>query len=149
MTDELNIPEFLKRTETFVANGQKPQAAADKIVAEAEKPVAKVPNKAGKLVERALKARDEIAKAAKAKAKGDPKPKPAKKEAKPRKAKSHGKSKMLIVAELLKRTEGCTTADVLKATGWPTVSMPAQAKAAKLKLYKEKKKGEVTRYFGK
>src|ERR1035437_6542130 len=47
-------------------------------------------------------------------------------------------SKVEIIAGLLKRPEGCTTADVLQATGWPAVSMPAQAKAAGLTLTKEK-----------
>jgi len=54
-------------------------------------------------------------------------------------------SKVDTIAALLKRKEGCTTADVLKATGWPSVSMPAQAKAAGLKLKKDKD-GKVTRY---
>jgi Protein of unknown function (DUF3489) len=57
-------------------------------------------------------------------------------------------SKTELVAGMLKRKDGCTGAEVLKATGWPTVSMPAQAKAAGLKLRKEKAKGEPTRYFG-
>lgn len=56
-------------------------------------------------------------------------------------------SKVEMVANLLKRKEGCTTADVLKATGWPTVSMPNQAKQAGLVLKKEKNKGEPTRYY--
>ena len=54
-------------------------------------------------------------------------------------------SKVELIAGLLKRPEGCTTADVLTATGWPAVSMPAQAKAAGLTLKKEKD-GSVTRY---
>ena len=57
-------------------------------------------------------------------------------------------SKTSLVADLLKRKTGCTGAEVLKATGWPTISMPAAAKAAGLKLRKEKAKGEPTRYFG-
>jgi hypothetical protein len=56
-------------------------------------------------------------------------------------------SKVALVADLLLREEGCTTADVLKATGWPSVSMPQQAKAAGLNLQKEKD-GGVTRYRG-
>lgn len=56
-------------------------------------------------------------------------------------------SKVELIAGLLKRKEGCTSADVLKATGWPAVSMPQQAKAAGLRLKKDKKPGEVTRYF--
>lgn len=56
-------------------------------------------------------------------------------------------SKLAIVVSLLTRKEGCTTADVLAATGWPTVSMPQQAKAAGLVLSKEKD-GAVFRYRG-
>lgn len=57
-------------------------------------------------------------------------------------------TKTEAVAKLLMRSEGTTTAEVLKATGWPAVSMPQQAKAAGLKLRKEKVKGEPTRYWG-
>lgn len=60
---------------------------------------------------------------------------------------SGGKTKTAVVGELLSRKEGCTTADILKATGWPAVSVPAQAKAVGLKLRKEKD-GKVTRYYG-
>lgn len=56
-------------------------------------------------------------------------------------------SKLEIVADLLKRPEGCTTAEALAATGWPTISMPQQAKAAGLTLSKEKD-GKVSRYRG-
>jgi hypothetical protein len=55
-------------------------------------------------------------------------------------------SKAAAIVDLLRRPEGCTTADVLKATGWPAVSMPQQAKAAGLKLRSEKE-GRVTRYW--
>lgn len=54
-------------------------------------------------------------------------------------------SKLEAIVGLLKRKQGCTTKDVLSATGWPSVSMPQQAKAAGLKLKKEKVEG-VTRY---
>ncbi len=64
--------------------------------------------------------------------------------AKPAKVKG---TKTELIAGLLKRKGGCTSADVLKATGWPAVSMPQQAKAAGLKLRKEKAKGEPTRYY--
>jgi hypothetical protein len=57
-------------------------------------------------------------------------------------------SKTALVAGLLQRAKGCTGAEILALTGWPTVSVPAQAKAAGLKLRKEKAKGEPTRYFG-
>jgi cell pole-organizing protein PopZ len=56
-------------------------------------------------------------------------------------------SKVTLIASLLKRKEGTTTAEVLKATGWPAVSMPQQAKAAKLTLRKEKVQGQPTRYY--
>lgn len=58
------------------------------------------------------------------------------------------RSKVNLIGDLLSRPEGCTTADVLAATGWPSVSMPAQAKFAGLALRKEKVKGEPTRYWG-
>jgi hypothetical protein len=57
-------------------------------------------------------------------------------------------SKTEIVAKLLKRDTGCTAKQVLEATGWPAVSMPAMAKNCGLKLRKEKEKGKPTRYFG-
>jgi hypothetical protein len=60
---------------------------------------------------------------------------------------SSGKTKTALVGELLTRKEGCTTADVLALTGWPSVSLPAQAKACGLTLRKEKV-GSVTRYWG-
>jgi hypothetical protein len=55
-------------------------------------------------------------------------------------------SKTELIGELLRRKKGCTTADVLKATGWPAVSMPQQAKAVGVGLRKEKN-GKVTRYW--
>lgn len=74
--------------------------------------------------------------------------KPAPKEAAPAgaaKAVRPG-SKLEAVVALLKRSEGCTVAEVLKATGWPSVSMPQQARAAGLTLRKEKQDG-ATRYW--
>lgn len=56
-------------------------------------------------------------------------------------------SKAAMIAELLTRKEGCTTADVLAATGWPAVSMPQQARIVGLELTKVKD-GKVTRYHG-
>ena len=56
-------------------------------------------------------------------------------------------SKLEIVAGLLTRKEGCTTADALAATDWPAISFNQQAKAAGLTLRKEKD-GKTTRYFG-
>jgi hypothetical protein len=55
-------------------------------------------------------------------------------------------SKAAAIADLLRRPEGCTTADVLKATGWPSVSLNQQATAAGLTLRKVKE-GRITRYF--
>lgn len=56
-------------------------------------------------------------------------------------------SKTAIVAGLLTRAKGCTTADILAACNWPSVSVPAMAKAAGLRLEK-KKEGKTTRYWG-
>jgi hypothetical protein len=68
------------------------------------------------------------------------------------KAKTNGHakrgSKVELIGKLLQRENGCTTADVLKACEWPSVSMPQQAKLAGLRLRKEKAKGEATRYYG-
>jgi len=74
---------------------------------------------------------------------------PDAKTAKNRAEKTAGKgiSKTAMVGQLLLRKEGCTTADILAATKWPSVSVPAQAKAVGLGLRKEKD-GKVTRYFG-
>lgn len=70
--------------------------------------------------------------------------------AKPRAKREPGATnKNGLIASLLIRPEGCTCADILEATGWPTVSVPQQAKIAKLTLRKEKLKGEPTRYWGK
>lgn len=54
-------------------------------------------------------------------------------------------SKKAHVAHLL--TEGTTTKAILEATGWPSVSVPAMAKAAGLKLTKFKE-GGVVKYKG-
>ena len=61
---------------------------------------------------------------------------------------NRGGSKTAEISRLLKRKTGCTAAEVLEATGWPAVSMPAMAKACGLTLRKDKVKGERTRYFG-
>lgn len=87
------------------------------------------------------------------KTKTEAKPAKAKKENKVKTAKTAAAdgirpgTKLALVVDLLKRPEGCTTKDVLNATGWPAVSMPQQAKAAGIKLKKEKKEGDVTRYY--
>ena len=57
-------------------------------------------------------------------------------------------TKTEIVANLLTRESGCTTAEVLDATGWPSVSMPAMAKACRLELRKVKEAGLPTQYYG-
>ncbi len=70
-------------------------------------------------------------------------------------AKANGKGngvrgeKIKEIVKLLTRSGGCTSRDVLDATGWPTVSMPAMAKQAGLILNKKKVQGEVTRYSAK
>jgi len=56
-------------------------------------------------------------------------------------------AKSRLIGELLLRKEGCTSVEVMAACNWPSVSMPAQAKACGLSLRKEKIDG-VTRYFG-
>lgn len=56
-----------------------------------------------------------------------------------------GESKLEMITRMLKSAKGCTTAEVLAATKWPSVSMPQQARAAGLRLVKEKD-GRVTRY---
>lgn len=55
-------------------------------------------------------------------------------------------SKLEIVVGLLKRREGCTTAEILAGTGWPSCSVPQQARAAGLTL-RQKKEGRTTRYW--
>lgn len=61
---------------------------------------------------------------------------------------SGGKTKAAMVGEMLLRFEGCTAAEVMAACGWPSVSMPQQAKACNLILRKEKIAGQTTRYYG-
>lgn len=70
----------------------------------------------------------------------------------PKAKKANGESergaKSLAIAEMLKRSKGCTGKDVKAATGWQSVSMPAMAKQLGIKLRIEKVPGEPTRYFG-
>lgn len=56
-------------------------------------------------------------------------------------------NKRSLCAALLTRASGCTSRDLLDATGWPAISVPATAKASGLKLRKEKV-GKVTTYYG-
>lgn len=58
-----------------------------------------------------------------------------------------GKSKAEVIGEMLLRPEGVTSKEVCEAMGWPSVSMPAQAKVVGLTLRKEKVDG-ITRYWG-
>lgn len=84
------------------------------------------------------------------KAKGPGKAKNAARAAKAAKRKATGgPTKTSIVRDMLLRPEGVTAKEVLAATGWPAVSMPQQAKAAKLELTTTKDEGQPTRYFGK
>lgn len=57
-------------------------------------------------------------------------------------------SKTEGIHKLLTRAKGCTAAEVRELTGWPSVSMPAMAKACGLKLRRDKVKGASTQYFG-
>jgi hypothetical protein len=99
------------------------------------------------------KAKDKPKPAPKDKPAGQRKPPAAKKAAKaPKAPKSANRtseprsgSKTAMAADLIRRSGGCTTADILKATGWPAVSVPAIARASGIKLAKEKD-GSVTRY---
>ena len=56
-------------------------------------------------------------------------------------------SKSAVIERLLMRSEGCTSAEVLKATKWPTISMPAIAKQLGLRLRRDAS-GDVMRYYG-
>jgi hypothetical protein len=73
-----------------------------------------------------------------------PDPRRGGKVAKPR---GGGPTKREIAAGLLQRPEGTTTREILDATGWPAVSIPAIAKASGLTLRQERE-GKVTRYYG-
>lgn len=56
-----------------------------------------------------------------------------------------GPSKRDLAVDLLLRKGGCTAKDILTATGWPTVSVPAIARSANLTL-NQTKEGRVTTY---
>jgi len=58
------------------------------------------------------------------------------------------RTKISMVIAMLKRRQGCTNADILKATGWAAVSLPQMARQGKVKLVKEKQ-GNVSRYWAK
>jgi hypothetical protein len=55
-------------------------------------------------------------------------------------------SKMETIKKLLARKNGCTSAEVKEACDWPSVSMPQQAAAIGVKLFKLKGEDGVTRY---
>ncbi len=65
----------------------------------------------------------------------------------PRAARAGSPTKREIAATLLCRSGGATAREILDATGWPAVSVPAIAKASNLNMRQEKD-GRVTRYFG-
>lgn len=66
-------------------------------------------------------------------------------ERKPREAGAPNKRE--LVAQLLQSEAGATRKDILAATGWPAVSVPAVAKASGLELELVKEAGG-TRYYG-
>lgn len=116
---------------------KKAKRATDKAPKELKEPKArkiKAPRVAKESKIRALKA-DKPPKAAKA---------PKEKEAR---VNGNGHSKTALVGEMLLRKGGCTSPEILEATGWPAVSVPAIAKANNLDLRKEKV-GRTTTYFG-
>mgnify|MGYP001263606364 CR=1 FL=1 len=58
-----------------------------------------------------------------------------------------GPNKRELAAALLTRPNGANAREIMDATGWPAVSVPALAKASRLTLRQEKD-GKVTRYYG-
>lgn len=113
------------KADTKVAASRKKLAAADAPKVKARKVAPAKLSKSEKSV--ALKGPTEAAGKVSAKAAPEQPAKPG--------------SKLEAIAGLLTRPGGCTVKDVLAATGWPSVSMPAQAKAAGLTLKKEKRDG--------
>lgn len=97
-----------------------------------------------------LKPGDKVTGALKGKIVGPRKTKTAKK-SKPKAPKSKPKTVLSgpngAIVALLRRPDGATTADILKLTGWPTVSVPAQAAAAGVEYRSEKGEDGVTRYW--
>jgi hypothetical protein len=115
-----------------------PKAAAPEANKETDDMAKTAKKTASKAAPKAAKPAQKPARAAKKKA--------APEAAKPREANgARPGSKLAMVVELLKQPGGTTAAEVKKVTGWPSVSMPAQAKAAGLTLKKEEVDG-VTRY---
>lgn len=60
----------------------------------------------------------------------------------------HG-TKTATVAAMLQSKKGCTRAEILDATGWPSVSVQQLAKLAGLDLARPEKEGRVFRYRAK
>lgn len=59
---------------------------------------------------------------------------------------TRGGGKTEIIRKLLARKHGCTAKEVMAACGWPSVSMPQQAKLLGVELHKAKDEGGATRY---
>jgi len=57
-------------------------------------------------------------------------------------------TKLAIIVDLLTREEGCTRAEAMAATEWPSISMQANARAAGLELRQTTGLGGVVRYWG-
>lgn len=105
-----------------------------------KKPVKKTARKTAKTTRKATATRKPAAKKARSARKG-PASKPRAASSAPATAKAiRPGSKLETIAGLLTRPEGCTTADVMTACDWPSVSMPQQAEAAGLKLVKDPQK---------
>jgi len=173
--DDLNIPDFLKRGDPNCTARVLSPGEQRKVVEALRAETGPKPEKAAKAeprrihaltkaavrtngeVEEAVRQKSLKRKAARGKAVDatsaapvSDSPKAAKRASKAEKKTAgppKGQSKTALVGELLSRKEGCTTADILALTGWPSVSVPAQAKAVGLTLRKEKQDG-VTRYWG-
>jgi hypothetical protein len=65
----------------------------------------------------------------------------------PPKSQQPPKTKKEIIGALLTKPGGTTVAEILKETGWPSVSVPQQAAALGMKLEKQVKNGKTT-YIG-
>jgi hypothetical protein len=57
-------------------------------------------------------------------------------------------SKCDMIASMLQRPEGTTMKEIMRATGWPSVSVPWHAERAGLTLIKRKQKDNCFRYWG-
>lgn len=138
--NDLSIPDFLKRTEP-IQKSTTPKPTQAKPAKTASEPLATPADdkKPATQESATMRTKTNGKKAAAGKARTPVAKAAASKGIRPG-------TKLEAIVSLLCRPKGCTTKDVLKETGWPAVSMPAQAKAAGLKLRKEKIDG-VTHYF--